>query len=104
MTQPTAPCSVLDGVCGFWACIVTDGGGHEAVAVERHVVVGVLGHLRLLISQTAQGAGGAGVLLAAALGLHCQENKKYIHDITGFPFLKYLFVHNGSWTRQQNRE
>lgn len=71
---------MLDGVCG----IVTDGGGHEAVAVEGHVVVGVLGHLGLLISQTAQGAGGAGVLFAAALGLHCQENEKYSHDITGF--------------------
>lgn len=51
---------------------LTDGGGHEAVAVEGHVVVGVLGHLGLLVGQAAQGAGGAGVLLAAALGLHCR--------------------------------
>lgn len=49
---------------------LTDRGGHEAVAVEGHVVFGVLGQLRLLVSQAAQGAGGAGVLLAAALGLH----------------------------------
>lgn len=51
---------------------LTDGGGHEAVAVEGQVVVGVLGHLGLLVSLAAQGAGGAGVLLAAALGLHCR--------------------------------
>lgn len=54
--------------------MVTDRGGHEAVAVEGHVVVGVLGHLRLFIGHAAQGAGGAGVLLAATLGLHCQNN------------------------------
>lgn len=77
---------MLDGVFGFWVCIVTDGGGHEAVAVEGHVVVTVLGHLGLLVSQTAQGAGGAGVLFAAALGLHCQKNEKYSRDITGFIF------------------
>lgn len=50
---------------------VTRGAGHEAVAVERQVVVDVLRHLGLLVGQAAQGAGGAGVLLAAALRLHC---------------------------------
>lgn len=54
---------------------LTDGGGHEAVAVEGQVVVGVLGHLGLLVSLAAQGAGGAGVLLAAALGLHCRGKR-----------------------------
>lgn len=57
------------------ACPLTNGGGHEAVAVEGHVVVGVLGHLGLLVSKAAQGAGGAGVLLAAALGLHWREGE-----------------------------
>lgn len=37
------------------------------------MVVGVLGHLGLLVSQAAQGAGGAGVLLAAALGLNWRK-------------------------------
>lgn len=52
---------------------VTRRGGHEAVAVEGHVVVGVLGHLRLLVAQAAQSAGGAGVLLAATLSLYCTD-------------------------------
>lgn len=62
----------------FW--IITNGGGHEAVAVEGHVVVGILGHLRLFISHAAQGAGGAGVLLAATLSLHCQDSVRGKRD------------------------
>lgn len=53
---------------------VTNRGGHEAIAVEGHVVVSILGHLRLLISHAAQSAGGAGVLLAATLSLYCQNS------------------------------
>lgn len=54
----------------------THRGGHEAVAVEGHVVVSFLGNLRLLISHAAQRAGGAGVLLAAALSLHCRSSSR----------------------------
>lgn len=47
-------------------------GGHEAIAVEGRVMVGLLGHFRLLVNHIAQGAGGTGLLLAATLSLHCQ--------------------------------
>lgn len=62
----------MEVLWGFW--LVTHRGAHEAVAVEGQVVVGVLGHLRLFISLAAQGAGGAGVLLAATLSLNCQKH------------------------------
>lgn len=52
----------------------THRGRHEAIAVEGQVVVSILGHLGLLISHATQSTGGAGVLLAAALSLHCQTS------------------------------
>lgn len=60
---------------------VTNRGGHEAIAVEGHVVVSILGHLRLLISHAAQSAGGAGVLLAATLSLYCQNSIKTLFQM-----------------------
>ena len=50
-------------------------------------MVGVLGHLGLLVSHAAQGAGGARVLLAATLGLHCQDSVQKKKDaISHNPF------------------
>ena len=49
--------------------VLTNRGGSEAVAVGGHVVVSLLGHLRLLVGRAAHGTGGARVLLAATLGL-----------------------------------
>lgn len=54
------------------------------------MVVGVLGHLGLLVGQAAQGAGGAGVLLAAALGLHWRRGGRGDDDDVTAGRLKVL--------------
>lgn len=80
-TQHMMHCAIRRRV--WWrSWVLTDGGVHEAVAVEGQVVVSVLGHLRLFIGHAAQGAGGAGVLLAATLSLHWHKDGKSSRMIT----------------------
>ena len=67
------------------------------------MVVRVLGHLRLLVTHAAQGAGGAGVLLAAALSLHCTNTHNIMMAlvILNNPNLKMLICHMAS--RPENK-
>ena len=71
----------------------THAGGSEAVAVEGHVVVHVLRDLRLLVTQATHGAGGAGVLLAATLGLNWRKHAMLMNTICdGFFFFHFSFI------------